>query len=371
MRIAHLTSVHPADDVRILHKECRTLASAGYDVRLVAAGTPETELAGIPIVAVHGGSRRGDRMTRTAWRVFRAARRLRAEVYHFHDPELIPFGVMLRADGARVIYDAHEDLPRDVLQKEWLPGIIRPLVSLAAEATEAIAARLLDGIVAATPPIARRFPASKTVLVQNFPPLADVQGVVPHRDREPIAAYVGALSTERGALAMARAAALLPAESGARVVLAGSFTPERLADDVLGAGAGRVELTGWLGRDAVRDLLGRARIGLVLFEPAPNHVESYPTKLFEYMAAGLPIVASDFPLWRRIVADAGCGLTVDPCSPAAIAAAIERLLGDPEEGESMGARGRRAVEREYSWEREASKLLSFYGTLTGGPTVTR
>ena len=129
----------------------------------------------------------------------------------------------------------------------------------------------------------------------------------------------------------------------------------------------RVEELGTLGRSEVAQLFGQVSAGLVIFLPEPNHVEAMPNKLFEYMSAGIPVIASDFPLWHGIVEGAGCGLLVDPLDPRAIAGAIEHLLTHPEEAEAMGRRGRQAVERWYNWENEESKLLQLYASL-GGPT---
>jgi glycosyltransferase involved in cell wall biosynthesis len=117
-------------------------------------------------------------------------------------------------------------------------------------------------------------------------------------------------------------------------------------------------------RAALASLLNQARVGLVLFQPERDHVEAMPNKLFEYLAAGLPVVASDFPLWRGLVADTGCGLVVDPRDPAAIAAAVRYLLEHPAEAEAMGRRGHEAVRQRFNWEREAGKLLSLYRELS-------
>ena len=100
-----------------------------------------------------------------------------------------------------------------------------------------------------------------------------------------------------------------------------------------------------------------------MFRPAPNNIEAQPNKLFEYMAAGIPVVASDFALWRAIVDDTGCGLLADPCDPNAIATAVAYLLSHDREAEAMGRRGREAVARRYNWSAEEPKLLHLYADL--------
>jgi len=121
-----------------------------------------------------------------------------------------------------------------------------------------------------------------------------------------------------------------------------------------------MDAQGFVSRKDVAKLMGDSRMGLVLFHPAPNHIAAQPNKLFEYMSAGIPVIASDFPLWRQIVESSNCGLLVDPLNPQSIADAICWLIEHPKEAEEMGRCGREAVEREYNWGHEEAKLLSFY-----------
>ncbi|HEU4864490.1 MAG TPA: glycosyltransferase, partial [Candidatus Limnocylindria bacterium] len=86
-------------------------------------------------------------------------------------------------------------------------------------------------------------------------------------------------------------------------------------------------------------------------------------KLFQYMAAGLPVVASDFPQVREVVVGAGCGVVVDTRRPAEIARGINALLADPESARAMGERGRRAVEERFNWATSARALLDVYRRL--------
>jgi glycosyltransferase involved in cell wall biosynthesis len=278
-RVAHLTTVHRPDDPRVSLKECASLDRAGYDVVLIHARAPET--AGrVPIRTrrVHASGGRVGRMTVGSARLLRAAYRERAEVYHFHDPELIPVGLALKAAGRRVIYDVHEDVPRQIQYKPYLPGPAKLVASWGASGAEAVGAFAFDAIVAATPRIASRFPASRTVVVQNFPMLEELGGVLgpPYRERSPHVVYVGRITPEVGALEMAETASMVTTH-GARLTLAGPIPAGLEGPMVERAAPAPIDLPGWQGRTQVAALLGSARAGLVVFHPEANYVEAYPT----------------------------------------------------------------------------------------------
>jgi glycosyltransferase involved in cell wall biosynthesis len=373
IRVAHLTSVHPADDVRIFVKECQSLAAAGYEVFLVAQGVEPSVIGGVRVMTVAKPRNRMERATKTAWAVLRLSRRLRAEVYHFHDPELIPVGIFLKLLGHRVIYDVHEDLPRQIRDKPWIHPLLRAPIARLASLGESLAGRAFDAIVAVTPTIAARFPSSSTVIVRNFPileELAPSSGTDPYPTRSDTLAYVGGIAAPRGAHQLVAAMNLVSERHSPRLVMAGRFQPPALADELATIpGWDHVDAAGWLGRAEIAGLLGSARIGVVTFLPTPNNRDGYPTKLFEYMAAGLPVIVSDFPGWRDFVDGADCGLLVDPHDPASIAAAIDRLLDEPAEAEAMGVRGQRAIFEQYSWEAESGHLLDLYARLVGRPAA--
>ena len=158
---------------------------------------------------------------------------------------------------------------------------------------------------------------------------------------------------------MVDAVELVSADRGLRLVLGGDFSPDTLRDELETLpGWSNTDAAGFLQRPAFGKLLGEARMGLVLFHAAPNHTNAQPNKLFEYMSAGLPVIASDFPLWRQIVEGAGCGLLVDPLDPAAIADALTWMLEHPKEAEAMGRAGRDAVESRLNWQQEADRLVN-------------
>jgi glycosyltransferase involved in cell wall biosynthesis len=283
-------------------------------------------------------------------------------VYHFHDPELLWVGVLLKLGGATVIYDVHEDVPKQIMGKHWIPGWARPLISRAVAIVEQVGARIVDGIVAATPSIAAKFPPHKTAVVQNFPEASfaradDAQR--PFSERSDAFVYAGGLMEIQGVREMATAFALLP--EGMTGTVAGTFYPATLEAEIAALpGWTRVRYLHQVPRGEVVQAMRDARAGLVLNHPTVNYIDAYPTKMFEYMALGLPVVCSNFPLWTEIVRGADCGVAVDPRDPEAIAAAITALGDDPELARRLGENGRRAIAERFNWEAEVAKLEALY-----------
>ena len=364
-RVCIVTTVHHPFDVRIFHKQARSLAKAGYEVLLIAPHDREEVVESVRLRPLGRPRNRAHRMTVMLVRALRLALAERADMYHFHDPELIPIGLILKTlISTQVIYDIHEDYPRQILSKAWIPAILRRPLAWGIKLLEHLAAKVLNGLVAATPGIARRFPPSKTVIVRNFPRveelIANREEVIPYHERPNWAVYVGGITTIRAAKEMVKAVTLV--QTPAELVLAGSFESQILQNEILALpGWSQVRFLGWLSRFEVAEVLAKAKVGLVLYHPLPNHIEAQPNKIFEYMAAGIPFVASNFPLWREL--GDGAGLFVDPLDPPSIAQAIEWLFAHPKEAEAMGQRGRELVLKKYNWDAEAQKLLTLYERL--------
>jgi glycosyltransferase involved in cell wall biosynthesis len=367
VRVIHLSSSHYPDDSRIFWKECRSLAQAGYDVAFVVAADRSLTREGVDIVAVKRPSTRLERMLVTPLRVLIAGLRRKGFIYHFHDPELLPAGFFLRALGKQVVYDVHEDLPRNVLYKEWLPRAFRRLASLASAAVEWVGGRTFSGVVAATPVIARRFPKKRTALVQNFASKSEFSLVngVPHEERRAVA-YVGGVTAHRGAVEMVKAIAMVHRFPDVNLLLAGPTYPSRFIDELTALpGWSRVDYRGLLDRVGVQRLLAESRVGLVVVHPLQSHIDMQPVKLYEYMAAGIPVISSDFPRFRDIVEGNRCGLCVPPRDVAGIATAIEWIFEHPAEAAEMGKRGRELIMQSLNWQHEEQELLRFYQHLVG------
>ena len=169
IRICHLTSVHLPFDIRIFHKECVSLANNGFDAVLVAPHDRDEIRAGVRIVGIARHEHRLLRMTQTVYAVYKAALRVNARLYHFHDPELITIALLLKLHRKLVVFDVHEDYPADILSKAWLRYyIFRMLCGSLTVWLEKLAGVVFDGIVTVTPEIGQRFPASKTEVVLTF-----------------------------------------------------------------------------------------------------------------------------------------------------------------------------------------------------------
>ena len=372
MKIAHLTNVHPRGDTRIRVKEVGTLAQVfGEPVALIVQdGKGDSVEEGGRVRVIDTGPPPGNRlarMTMGVWRMGRATLATRPQVAHFHDPELMMLGFALKCLGYRVVYDAHEDVPRQILMKFWLPAWVRRPVSWVMALIEWLAGRVFDGIVSAVPEIAGRFPSTKTVLVQNFsiPAEFETEKAISYQERPPHFAYVGAISLLRGVREMVEALGRVHSNDRVRLRLAGVFQPAALQAEIeTMPNWVQGEFLGWTDRRQTAELLGSVRAGLVTLHPTQNYQDAYPVKMFEYMVAGLPVIASDFPLWRRLMERGGkCGILVNPQDPQAIAQAMQWILEHPAEAEEMGRRGREAARRYYNWDREADKLIALYQNL--------
>lgn len=366
-KIIHFSTLHPRSDTRIRIKETATLA-AHLDAEVFffvqdGKGNDLGAADGVKTIDTGAPARgRLARMTKGSWRMYRAVRRARPDIAHFHDPELIPVALLLKLSGIKIIYDVHEDLPRQILDKFWISPVLRKPVAYAAALIEWIAGKSFDHIILAAPVLSRRFPARKSTVIFNYPKLGELtrEDSIPYQERRPLFAYVGGITKTRGSLEMVRAMSYASAPD-AKLALGGPIQPETHLQELEQIPEWtRTEYLGILSRAGVAELLGTVRAGLVVLHPTDSYLASYPVKMYEYMMVGLPIIASDFPLWRSILDGVDCAVFVDPENPAEISDAMNWILHNPEEAEKMGMRGQNAVKDRFNWEREAESLLAVY-----------
>lgn len=370
VRVAHLSTAHPPRDNRIFHKECCALSDAGLDVALIVPQTGDAIEGGVTIYGLPRRSSRWHRMILGPIDAWRALNRANPALVHFHDPELIPMVLVWKAIHRRkAVFDAHEDLAKQVEGKPYLNDWTRKPVAGFARALVALVDRFMDGIVAATPAIARNFGNRNVVVVRNYPWLKEFPKVGDRKPDPGAVVYVGGMSELRKFSTMVNVVERVP---GATLLLAGPMDSgaasiyRNLPVDA------PIEYMGRLPVSHVPQVLRRANLGFVLFANSANHVESLPTKLFEYMASQIPFVATDFPYWRKLLSKYDCGVFVDVEDEDACVDAVANLLDDPARCDAMGQRGRAAVLEIFNFDADADTLVRFTARILedktpGGP----
>lgn len=363
-KICHMTSAHAPEDVRIFHKECVSLAKAGYDVYLVGRGE-SYEKNGVRIVGVGQPDRgRLSRMTSFAKKVYEAALALDADVYHFHDPELLPYGLKLKRTGKKVIFDSHEKYMEQLKRKPYLPVWCTQMLAKAYGVYEKYALRRIDGLI---------FPClkdgkhpfegmcSRITTVSNVPRLEELydhyDGHIPKYERSIV--HIGRLTYSRGITHMVRAAE----KTACTAYLGGTFSPPSYQAEIEALPAvSHVRYLGQLSRPQVLETLQRCQVGMatLLNVGQYNQYDNLATKVYEYMSLGLPTILSNSPYNQKIVEKYQFGVCVDPENVDEIAGAIRYLLDHPDEARQMGENGRRAVKEEFNWGMEEKKLLALY-----------
>ncbi|MGO4957478.1 glycosyltransferase family protein [Luteococcus sp. Sow4_B9] len=353
-RIAHLSTVHQSWDNRILNKECRALSEAGFDVHLVIQADEDRITHGVQVHAIKPRGR-ATRLLASQLEAWRMLDRIRPELLHFHDPELIPMAIAYgRRRGIPVVYDAHEDLVKQIATKPYLRGIKGHLARAAARRLVARADAQCDAVVTVIDEIAAGFRTSldgrqrPVVVAHNLPWLADFPASRPQAaDR--VAVYTGDVSLERGLERMLAAVR----DDDARLVVAGRC----LVDDARLAEHPRLDYRGLVPPADLPGIIAEGRVGLVLLSRLPNYEHSLPTKVFEYMACGVPFLASDFAYWRELFGGLEAGVFVDADDPVAVRRELKALLDDPQRCARLGANGRRAVEERFCFENEQAVLV--------------
>ena len=363
-KITHLTSAHPRYDTRIFIKMCSSLAKQNnYKVSLVVAdGKGDESKNSVNIIDVGAKtSGRISRMTKTVSKVFEKAKELDSDIYHLHDPELIPIGLKLKKMNKKVIFDAHEDLPKQVLAKHYLSSFTKKILSFTISLFEKYFLKKFDYIITATPYIRDKFLKinKNSYDVNNFPVLDELIDIEPTFSSNTIC-YVGLLYETRGIKEIVKAIEDLDV----KLIIAGKFFSEDFEKEITSLkGWQKVDFRGFVGRDELKSILEESKAGLVTLHPTPSYIEAYPVKMFEYMSAKIPTISSNFKVYKEFIEKSNCGICVNPLEPKEIAEAIKYILTHSEEAQQMGKNGRKSVLEKYNWDIEKKKLFDIYQTI--------
>ncbi|MGM0876442.1 MAG: glycosyltransferase family 4 protein [Bacillota bacterium] len=366
-KICVITTVHHAYDGRIYHKQCKSLKKAGYEVTLLAP-KPDKQIEddGIELIPIEKPKKEWKRFLH-AFSVFKLAKETNADVYHFHDPELLPVGVLLRIFTKNpVIFDVHEHYPNAIMSKKYLKKWLKSPIRIAYELLEKMSIPILSGVIYTTEEVGERYQSYNRCKIENYPLAEMFTPTKKTIKNEDSLLYLGGITPIRGIEELidgfAHASRLSPQ---AKLIFVGSFESdafEKKIHEKIKANQleNKVEFKGKVPYEQIEEYLSKASIGIIPYLPVPNHLVCLPNKLFEYMAAGVAVIASDFSHYRKVVESANSGLLINPERPQSISKAILTLLEDPGLTKEMGDNGKVAFTNTYNWNSEKIKLLAFY-----------
>ena len=364
-KVCHMTSAHPPEDVRIFHKECVSLAQAGYEVYLVERGESYSK-DGVNIVGVGeiSGSRYR-RMTVGAKVVYKVALDLNCDIYHVHDPELLPYCLKLKRKGKKVVFDSHELTREQILGKHYLPKFAIKLISKLYAAYEDFILKRIDGVIfPCTINGSFPLPGKRKVLLNNVPRLTELYDRYdPEATKEPnTICTVGSLTYNRGIKHLVIAAH----RAGCKAILAGRIIPKDFETELLQMPESKnAVFLGQINREQVQAVYARSMVGVssILNRMQYDMAENLPTKVYEFMAMGLPVVLSRNTFNESMIQKYQFGICADPENTDELAAAIKELLDNPEKSKELGRNGRKAVQSVFNWEHEQENLLELYNHL--------
>lgn len=361
-QIIMMASAHSAFDTRIFHKEAVFLDRNGFHVTIIVPHQNDVVVDNIAIKAVSIPKNGYEKLLITPFKIlFESLRQNSKAVFHIHDAELLIVGLILKALGRKVIYDAHEDTPKQMLYQHWIPKILRKPVAVFYYNLEKFAGRVFDAIIVAEPVLLKYYPPQKTILLRNFPvaeKFLHLKTKLYHQRKNQLV-YIGLLSEPRGIHEMAKSVKLAKKQLSFEFVVGGKFAPKSLEESYITNN----ELTylSWLSMEEIINVLGEAKVGIIIPNPIERYLTNYPVKMFEYMAAGLPVISSKYGDSSEFVKESNGGLLVDPLDPEDISKAIVWIFNNPDEAEKMGKRAQEMIFLKYSWETESEKLISLYG----------
>jgi len=330
---------------------------AGHDVHLIVADGKQSEVKnGVNIhdMGLRGGLK--NRLLKTNKKILEKAVSLNGDYYFFHDPELCIQALKLSKHGKKVIYDAHEDSPRQFFTNAQGSKLKAKLIANFLERLEHKTARKIYGMLTATEGIQDRYKSynSNIEVVKNYPKVEELINDIKWGSRADQACYVGGLRNTRGISEIVKACS----NSNLKLKLAGPWQPLSYQKELEKSETYKVvDYLGFLNRNAIKSLLSNSKVGMLTLYKTENHLHSLPVKLYEYMIAGIPVIASDIPLWKEIIEENHCGICIDPHNVDAIENAIKYILENPAEAEKMGENGKNAVIQKFSWNNEFIKIL--------------
>lgn len=369
VKICHVTNVHDTNDVRIFRKECVSLAKKKeYEVFLVGPGSEDKEISGVKIIGA--GQRplgRKDRMLKFAPAVIKKAMELDADIYHLHDPELIRFALNFKKIGKKVIFDSHENVLDSIDEKSYLPLLIRKIIKRYYHMLQKRVFPKIDGIIVVSPQMIEkhRLFNKNVLMICNFPLIDNIDNFKVVKPVKGRFIFAGGVKEEWSHKEILSA---IEDIDGIEYRIYGAEEENYVDELKMLKGWEKTYYGGKIPFNDVQLEIKKAQFCFALLKPGKNSFNQEGTlgntKLFEAMANGKPVIASNFILWKEIVEKNNCGICVNPDDKDEISSAIRYLLNcDRDTVEKMGENGIKAIKDKFNWSIEEEKLFLFYDKL--------
>jgi len=366
------SSVHRWDDTRIFQRLCHSLAKY-YNTELHApASFTYGRHNGINVYGLPQWNKVSERrkIRKLLWERIRKSD---ADIFHFHDPELIFTALKIHYFlGKKVIYDVHESYKDAILSKTWIKPLLRTIISFTFNIFEKYASSKFDLIVVTTRLILAEFINynRNSIIIANYPRLVQSE-FISTSNRKII--YSGYITKIRGIDIIFESLRILKKrniqfsfdligpfhDQYSEIIYKKYINEFNLKDEV--------NYLGYMNYEQIIECLKKASIGIVCYQPVPNHYLTFPNKIFEYMSAGVAVIASNFPLYKEVIHASKCGFTIDPTDPEVLADNLEKLLSDPGMLRIFQRNGWESVNSNYNWDVEEKKLLQSYKQIIGCP----
>lgn len=369
-KVCHLTSVHSIDDGRIFRKECTSLAANGFDVTLIACGNESFEEIKNGVKRISLKVPVKNRLQRLLIRsriVYKKALEVDTDIYHFHDPELIPVGLKLKKKGKKVIYDSHEDTAELIKTRKWIPKIFRSTIHFLFDYYEQNSIKKFDAIISVTPLLVNKFKKwnKNSLQITNYPIYKSALLEHSLLNKRKDLVFAGGITH---AYMFENILKSLVKTKNVRLKLAGRpVTSDYLEYLKSFEGWKKIDYYGLIPHIDVLELYNNSLVGIACLGYIANVGYKEGSlgvqKLFEFMGCGLAVICTDFKLWKEIIEKEKCGICINPYNVDEITNAIQYLIDNPEIAIEMGRNGQKAVEREYNWKTQEDKLINIYNNL--------
>jgi glycosyltransferase involved in cell wall biosynthesis len=370
-RVVIATSIHPDFDARIW-KQARLLASKGCKVQLICPWDvgPREIVDGVIIHPFKKVSARWKRPFLVPVRMFPKLFPLlrQADIVHFHDIDLVPWMTVLSL-FKKVVYDVHENYAEEMLVREWIPLPLRHVLYYAVKWGQYLCSQVIRNIVLVAPSQEPDFSSGRLckAYIYNYASVDLLNEMMEdHATRKNAVIFIGSQHVNNGSLLLLdiaeQAKSRLP---GVRFLVSDRFFDpafrRQFIAEVEHRGLGdQLTLIPNVKPHALMSVLNQATIGIVPNLRVPQQIKGIHTKIFEYMAAGLPVVASDLPHQISVIAAEAVGIVVPPEAPSMFVDAIEELVKKPDYARQLGMNGRCVFQTKYCYESQVDTLLGFY-----------